>query len=231
VELRPLLLAAIACSGSKTKIEDAKPIVHPADAAVVRPDAPPPGGKGDASVRIEWHDVPLAARAPGPCGPEVAPTTTWGIPDVVVSIDVPRAGPAPARSPRVVLDRCFHPAVQLATTSLTIASNALQPAKLALARDGGAAIPVELPIAGHEVAVTLDPGRYTLTSGAAKAWVVAAPTPFAAVTDATGVAVMRDVPSGTYAVTAWSPGSGRSAKGEVTVVAGQLAEVTLQLQP
>ena len=233
MELRFALVALVACSGSKTKIEDAKPVLHPADAAVRAADAAAAGaaaaGNGDASIHVEWHDVPLEARKPGPCGPQVSPTTTWGIPDVVVTIDAP--GTAPARSPRVTLDTCLRPPVQVATGSVTVASAALQPAKLTLAKDGGAATPIELPIAGHEVVVPLSPGRYELAAGSAHAWVVAAPTPWAAVTDATGVAVLRDLPSGTHAVTAWSPASGRSAKGEVTVSAGQLADVTLQLQP
>jgi hypothetical protein len=230
VELRFALVVLVACSGAKTKVEDAKPIVHPSDAAVVRaPDAAPVAGKGDVSIRVEWHDVPLDARKPGPCGPQVSPTTTWGIPDVVVTLDAP--GTAPPRTPRVTLDTCLRPPVEIATGSLTVASNALQPAKLTLAKDGGAALPIELPIAGHEVSVPLQPGRYELVSGAAHAWVVAAPTPWTAVTDATGVAVLRDLPNGTYTVTAWSPASGRSAKGSVTVEAGQLADVTLQLQP
>ncbi len=236
MELRVLALAVVcgswACSGSKTKSEDAKPIVHPSDAAVARaPDAAPPapGGKGDASIRVEWHDVPLEARKPGPCGPQVSPTTTWGIPDVVVTIDAP--GTAPARTARIVLDTCLRPPVQVATSSLLVASGTLQPAKLAISHDGAAPLPVELPIAGHEVAVALQPGRYELTAGAAKAWLVAAPTPWTAVTEASGVAILRDVPSGTWPISAWSPASGRTAKGEIAVAAGQLAEVTVQLQP
>lgn len=231
MELKALAVVALAaCSGSKTKIEDAKPVVHLADAAVAHAaDGAPATGKGDASIRIEWHDVPLEARTPGPCGPQVSPTTTWGIPDAVVAIDAP--GTAPARTPRVTLDACLRPPVQIATDSLTVASGALQPAKLTITKDGGVAIPIELPIAGHEVVVPLAPGRHDLVAGAAHAWVVATPSPWAAVTDASGVAVLRDLPSGTYGVSAWSPASGRSAKGEVTVAAGQLAEVTLQLQP
>jgi hypothetical protein len=229
VELRALVVVLAACSGSKTKIEDAKPVIHPADAAVRVVDAAPAPGKGDASIRVEWHDVPLEARKPGPCGPQVAPTTTWGIPDVVVTIDAP--GTAPARTPRVTLDSCLRPPVQIATSSVTVASGSLQPAKLTIAKDGGAATPIELPIAGHEVTVALQPGRHELIAGTGHAWLLASPSPWTQVTDASGVAVLRDLPSGTYAVSAWSPPSGRSAKGEVTVTAGQLAEVTLQLQP
>ena len=234
MELRAVALVACAwaCSGSKTKIEDAKPVVHPSDAAVVHaPDAAPPapGAKGDASIRVEWHDVPLDARTPGPCGPAISPTTTWGIPDVVVTIDAP--GTAPARTARVVLDTCLRPPVQVATSSVVVASGASQPAKLTMSHDGAAAVPIELPIAGHEVQVALQPGRYELTAGAPRAWVVAAPTPWIAVTEASGVAILRDVPTGTWPVSAWSPTSGRTAKGEIAVTAGQLAEVTLQLQP
>ena len=239
MELRALVVVLAACSGSKAKLEDAKPIVHPGDAAVARADAPPAGpyrvdakgARGDASVRVEWHDVSLEARAPGPCGPTVAPTTMWGIPDTVVTIAADHGVAVPARAPRVVLDRCLRPAVQVATGSLTVASGLVQPAKLTIAHDAGPPVSVELPIAGHEVEVALEPGSYTLAADGTRAWVVAAATPYTAVTDGSGVAVLRDVPTGTYPVTAWSPASGRSAKGEVTVAAGQLAEVTLQLQP
>src|ERR1700733_4787888 len=50
--------------------------------------------KGDVQVRVEWPDVPVAARASQSrtrCGtaaaPDVAPTTTWGVPEAIVAID------------------------------------------------------------------------------------------------------------------------------------------------
>jgi hypothetical protein len=221
-----LLVVLAACSGGKPKVvasQDAKPIVHAvvASDAARAVDATIPPGKGDVSIRIEWKDVPIDARTPKPCGPDVAPTTTWGIPETVVTIDA-QGGPAlPAG--RVTVDKCFTPRVQVAAGSLVIASAALQPTALTL--DGHN---VMLPIAGHEVEAPLAAGRHELVAAGAHAWVVSAP--WAAVTDASGVAVLRDVPSGVYPVTAWQPTTNRSAKGEVTVMPNALAEVTLQLQ-
>jgi len=49
------------------------------------------------------------------------------------------------------------------------------------------------------------------------------------------VVLVRDVPPGVHAVRAWLPPRGdqpaRHAHGEVTVVAADLAELTLQLAP
>lgn len=227
MELKPALAALLvaACSGGKPKVasEDAKPIVHPGDAAVAREVAPIPPGKGDVSIRVEWHDVPVEARAGKPCGPDVAPTTTWGIPDAVVALAGSGSGSG-APEARVVIGRCITPRVQIATEKLVIASGLMQPAALSFDDK-----PVMLPIAGHEVTAALAPGRHTLVEGDARAWVVT--EPLAAITDASGVAILRDVPTGVYPVTAWLPTVNRSAKGEVTVTPGALVEVTLQLQP
>jgi hypothetical protein len=226
VDVKALLVLVVACSGSKQKLvasDDAKVLAHapPADAARAI-DATIPPGKGDVSIRVEWKDVPIEARAPRPCGPDVAPTTTWGIPETVVTIGAPDA-PA-LHDGRVALDKCFTPRMQVASGSLLVASAALQPTKLTF--DGH---PIMLPIAGHEVQAPIAAGRHELIADTAHAWVVS--DPWAAVTDASGVAVLRDVPSGVYPVTAWQPTTNRIAKGEVTVMPGALAEVTLQLQP
>lgn len=228
MDVRLLVLLA-ACSGGKPKLEDARTLPHPPapegsahalDAAASAGSAAIPPGKGDVSIRVEWHDVPPAARAPKPCGPDVSPTTTWGIPDAVVTL--PHAGAPPAA--RVTVDRCVRPRVQVSGDSLTIASALLQPATLALDDR-----PVMLPIAGHEVTAQLTDGRHEVVAGDAKAWVIRDAN--AAVTDATGVAVLRDIPSGVYPVTAWLPAANLSAKGEVTVMPNALAEVTLTLKP
>jgi hypothetical protein len=219
-----VLVAVAACSGGKPKVatsEDAKPVVHPGDAATVRDAAPIAPGKGDVSIRVEWHDVPVDARATKPCGPDVSPTTTWGIPDAVVAL-AGSGSAAPAG--RVVVGRCITPRVQIASETLAIASGLLQPTALSFDDK-----PVLLPIAGHEVTAALAPGRHELVEGDAHAWVVT--EPLAAITDGSGVAILRDVPTGVYPVTAWLPSAKRSAKGEVTVTAGALAELTLQLQP
>ena len=98
----------VACSGGKTRtIEDAK---HPATGSdAARADAavatlPAKAQTGEVSVRVEWAKVPSTVRAsPGPtaCGaprqPQVAPTTTWGIPEVLVIVEGAPVAPAEAR--------------------------------------------------------------------------------------------------------------------------------------
>ena len=230
MELKPLLVVLAACSGAKTK-EDAIPVAvpqHPADAVRPLDAALPPPGKGDVSIRIEWHDVPLDARKPGVCGAQVSPTTTWGIPDTVVTLA--GSGAPPPHEPRIVFNTCFSPRVALASESMTIASVVPQPTNVTVDPGTGSAATVQLPIAGHEVEVPLHPGTTQIEGGASHAWVIVPTTPYAALTDASGVAVLRDVPSGIYPVTAYSPASGRSATGEITVMPGQLADLTLQLE-
>jgi len=106
-------------------------------------------------------------------------------------------------------------------------------------RDGdgkAAAKPVFLPIAGHEVDVALDAGGwYEIAAGDESAWVFASQKLYAGVTDTTGVVVLRDVPAGTYTVTGWFPpyahGHPYGGQKQVTVTAGALAEVTVDLGP
>ncbi|MCB9574874.1 MAG: carboxypeptidase regulatory-like domain-containing protein [Kofleriaceae bacterium] len=93
-----------------------------------------------------------------------------------------------------------------------------------------------LPVVGHEVAVPLRPWATRLTSDATgddAAWVITPPTPYVAVTDDAGAAVLTDVPAGTYRVRAWlRPGAGQAAReaaGEVTIAAGADATLTLSL--
>ncbi|MBL0217879.1 MAG: hypothetical protein IPQ07_28870 [Myxococcales bacterium] len=128
-----------------------------------------------------------------------------------------------------------------------IDSAADRPAKLAIDQrrrvadlDAKLAAPptraVLLPVAGHAVTVPLEAGAvYELATDAKDpetAWIVAGP---GAVTDPGGVVVVKDVPAGVHAVRAWLPPRGgqpaRRAAGQVTVAAGELAELTLQLEP
>ncbi|HUS27811.1 MAG TPA: hypothetical protein VMZ53_04865 [Kofleriaceae bacterium] len=165
-----VLALLCACSGKTKGVEDARK--HPQDSApVTDPTAPPPSGKGDVQLRVEWKDVPLAARASSgrtPCNTpraaSVAPTTTWGIPDVFVMIDAPPATTAAAlsksrgsnatgsattapvmtaaamtREARVVLDHCaLTPRVALASDKLIVASAAESPAKVVITKAGAA---------------------------------------------------------------------------------------------
>jgi hypothetical protein len=249
--MRWLCVLAAACSSrAAPPVADEHRAAPPAarDATLGPDDA---AGKGDVQIRVEWQDVPAAARSsPGrtPCGTAragaVAPTTTWGIPDVFVVLDL--AGAPPDAVARVALDHCaLVPRAIVAGKRLEIASTAEAPDLLALTRRGdlrdvsalvdGMPRPIQLPIAGHTVAVDLDVGGlYELSrAGGDSAWIVAASEPFVAVTEASGQVVLRDVPTGHYAVTAWLPPRAgqpaRTGHAEATVAAGALAEVTVDL--
>ncbi len=243
-----------ACSSGKPHaVEDAKRPSAGSDAP--RADAPtvaPPPARstttGDVQVRVEWQKVPAAVRAsPGttkcatPRLAQVSPSTTWGIGDAVVFVDGAPEAPGEAR---VQLAACaFVPRVAIGT-SLVVDSTANQPAELTLSHRaqaadlraraaGTAARTIQLPIAGHAVSVALDAGEvYELAADGETAWIVAAT---AAITDGNGVALIKDVPVGEHAVRAWLPPRGgqpaRHATGKVTVAAGDLSELTLQLAP
>jgi len=265
-----------ACSG-KSGREEAAPrapaagdagsagAAAPGDAA--RGDAAPAAGApartaaartapGDLQIRVEWRDVPVAARSsPGrtPCGtpraPSVAPTTTWGIPDALVVVDGAPASPTALARPavRVTLADCALTPRLAAGSALAITSAADRPARLALRKRGaidqlavrltaGDPVPVLLPIAGHTVTAALDPGAiYSLETDGPDpelAFIAALP---AAVTDASGHAVVRDLAPGPHAVAAWLPPRAgqpaRSGRGTATIVGGELAELTITLAP
>lgn len=253
-----LLAIALGCgSGSKARppvVEDAKHAARIDAAMVVVPDAAAPASStsktGDVQVRVEWKDVPVPARASRgktPCNtpraPAVAPTTTWGIPDALVIVD--GAPAAPASEARVMLVDCALSPRLAAGTQLVIASAVDQPARIQLARratlaalpavEAGKPLELLLPIAGHAVAPTVEPGALYEIATAERdpetAWFVAGT---AAVTDASGTVLVKDVPVGTHAVRAWLPPRAgqpaRSAKGQVTVEPGDLAELVLQLE-
>jgi hypothetical protein len=255
-----------ACSSGKSRVvEDAKSVQPPIvrDAGVVAPttgyrvDAPS-FAKGDVQIRVEWHDVPAVARAPEgrtSCGTPhqaaVAPTTTWGIPDAIVMIDVDHGKPLAEPEARVVSTGCaVTPRVVLAAKTLLVASVADKPTQLSLIRTaparplGGAATAnpaaaraIDLPIAGHEVAAALEPDSIFTLGGDPKdadpATIVVPSTPYYAITEANGQVIGRDIPVGSFPVVALLPARGgqpaRIQRGMVTIVAGGLAEVTVDL--
>ena len=260
MEVKWILVAAgVAGCGAKKPhvIEDAPAVVKAAVVPVVaagpyKVDAT--FDKGDVQIRVEWKDVPVEARASAgrtACGtakpPAVAPTTTWGIPDVVVMIDVKHGkATATASASRVVLERCaLSPRVAIVESPWIVASAMDAPAKVTIAKLGPArplAIPapaaksstIFLPVAGHQAAMALEADSIDeLRSDDDSAIAVVAPTPYYAVTEASGQVVLRDVPVGTFDVAAWLPAragqAARLAHGKVTVIAGGLAEVTLAL--
>jgi hypothetical protein len=211
---------------------------------------------GEVQLHVEWPDVPAAARSsPGrtPCNTphaaSVAPTPTWGIPDAIVIVD---GAPAAAAESHVVLADCALSPRAAVGASLVVESAADRPASVTLSKRGelskpesiapGAAAPrlLRLPIAGHAVSISLDPGGVYELATADKdpetAWLASPPSgATAVVTDASGQAVLRDLSPGPHAVTAWLPPRAgqpaRLARGTVTVAPGQLAELTLQLAP
>jgi hypothetical protein len=99
----------------------------------------------------------------------------------------------------------------------------------------GSATAIAFPVVGHEVTSALDDDFVYRVAPDGKdideAYVVSG---VAFITDATGVALVKDVPPGKHAVRAWLPPRGgqpaRSAKGEVTVEVGDLADLTLTLE-
>jgi hypothetical protein len=225
----------------------AVPVVAPGP---YRVDAQAP--HGDVQIRVEWKDVPVVARAsPGrtACGTakpsSVSPTTTWGIPDAVVMIEVDHGKELVAAPARIVLDHCvLSPRIVIAS-SLVVASTMDAPAQVAFARVGTARPLVaptraateaiaRLPVIGHEVELPIEPSSLlSVTSAEDEALVIAAPTPYFAITEANGQVVLRDVPVGTFELFALLPARAgqpaRTAKGTVTVAAGALAEVVLTL--
>lgn len=249
---RAVLLVLAACSSNKPRAADDAPVPPRTEAAVVIDAAPPPtdappSATGDLQVRVEWKDVPIAMRAsPGrtacntPRAPVVAPTTTWGIPDVIVVIEGVRI---PPRDPRVVLAECALEPRALAGGDVVVASATDRPARVTLAKRGtladlaklAAPAPrtILLPIAGHAVKLPLETDAiYELAADGETAWIVTAAN--AGVTDAHGQLVLRDIAVGKYAITAWLPpragGPAKRATGTATVTADDLAELVLELK-
>jgi len=249
------LLTLAACSGKPRPEEATHAPVH--DDATVLGDAGRAGSDaaarpaiGDLQIRVEWPDVPVAARSsPGrtPCHtprmPSVVPTTTWGVPDALVIVEgaAPRTGDA-----HVTLENCTLLPRIAAGGTLAITSAVDRSAKLVLRKRGAVAslgtlaagdpVPVMLPIAGHTVTTALDPGAiYSLETDAADPEVTfIAAVPSGYVTEASGQVIIRDLAIGTHAVTAWLPPRAgqpaRTGRGTATVTAGDLVELTVTLQ-
>lgn len=257
-----ILLAAAAVlvgggCGGKTAIEDARSAAKPASgdaaAAALGSGSGASAAKqtGDAQVRVEWKEPPAALRAAtgrDVCGKPnraaIEPTSTWGIPDVAVWIDGAPSVPA-AATVRVSLGPCVasprvtvaHPGATLAITSAT--EGPLAPRVVHYGDPGqgggqpsGSATPLQLPVIGHEVDLALAaPALDDVEALESDAWVVTTATA-ASVTDAQGQVVLRDLPVGAHAVTAWLPRrgtEGRLAHGTLDVLPGGLAELTLDL--
>ncbi len=257
-----LLLAVLGCSGKSRPPGDASTAATLGDAAVAaradaassdaapRPPAASPTS-GEVQVRVEWKDVPVVARTspgPTPCatarGAAVVPTTTWGIPDVLVFV----TGASSASAARVVLADCALSPRLAAARAVELVSAVDRPARVTLTRRGAtvsvlagtldakaAAQAVRLSIAGHGVALALEADAVyelaTVDPDPETAWIA---TGAAGTTDAAGLATIPDVAPGSHVVTAWLPPRAgrpaRIARGTVEVTAGAVGELTLQLE-
>jgi len=204
---------------------------------------------GQLAVTVEWKDVPVPARAsPGrtTCGTprpaSVAPTTTWGVPDVIVFVDPSTTKAAATGEVRIVAADCgITPRVAVGD-HLVVTSAARAPIQIGLAAYGlepeatdlkPAPVPVQLPIAGHEVTRTLDAGIYQLAVAGEAAWIVAKANAMA--TDAAGLAVFHDLAAGPHSVVAWLPARGdqpaKLVTAKATVTAGTPVDLTIDLGP
>ena len=216
-------------------------------AAVIGPAA---GSGGDVLVHVVWPDTPIELRqSPGrtscntPRLGDVAPSTTWGIADVVVMAD---AGQGSAGDVRVTARPCeLAPRVAIGARAI-VDSQTEAPVELAVATAGdphalsaattataGSAETVRLPVVGHAATIAVDGvARIGLGSDLDATWVVDWTTA-GGITDAAGQVTLRALPPGAHAIVAWLPPraghAARIAKGTATVVAGQLVETTLDL--
>lgn len=250
--VRFALALALACSGPKPRAAEDAPVARdvPLAEAAAAPNGVS-GGNGDLQIRVEWKDVPISMRAsPGRTAcktaraPAVAPTTTFGIPDVIVVVE---GGMVPATRRRIVLADCALTPRVIAATDVIVESALDRPAKITFAKRGDLAalgtldkanpISIMLPIAGHAVKLPLESsGIYELTSDGETAWVIAATPPrsTAGVTEADGQLIVRDLAAGSYSVTAWLPpragGDARLANGTAKVVGGELTAFVLELE-
>jgi hypothetical protein len=206
---------------------------------------------GDVQVRVEWPDVPVAARtSPGttscgtPRAASVAPTTLWGIPDALVIVDgaPPTTGEVHVRladcalSPRLAVGASLaldttvdHPiAVHIAPR--------YQVTALREPLDASASRTVQLPIAGHTARLPLSAGDIIELTADVKdadpAWIAAGA---GAVTDSSGAVLIKGIPVGPHTVHAWlPPRAGQPAhytEGTVTVEPGDLTTLTLKFSP
>jgi hypothetical protein len=89
-----------------------------------------------------------------------------------------------------------------------------------------------LPIAGHAVTAPIDAAAvYAVTTADDVAWIVAGR---GAITDASGVALLHDLPPGSHAITAWLPPRagqpGRVAHARIVIAVGDVVDATLALE-
>jgi hypothetical protein len=248
-----LLVLALAACGKKA---DSRKEEVPLDAAPRPLDAAPlpiDGAPGDAlTIRVEWKDAPSTVRtSPGldPCGDPLPPFATvhtlHGVAGVAVWLDG-AVGAADKTAPSVhvvTVGPCaVQPAVQVAAVGDELRVKSLSEKRTQVdvrwVGEIGAKVPetvvarIDLPVVGHAAAMPLEKEGVVKVGDA---YVVVLPQRHAAVTDATGAAVIAGVPPGEHTVRAWLRGAAgepaRLAEGKVTVKAGEGTSVTVPLAP
>ena len=239
------LACCVACGGNRARAGDDAHAIPRSDGSPGDAAAP----TGELQVRVDWKTVaPVSRRSPGPTrcnmprAPAVAPTTTWGIPDAFVIVE---GGPPPPEARVVLADCALRPRVAAASV-LVVESAVDRPARVTLVKHGtiadlatatlhpGDPRVIQLPIAGHAVAIPLDANSiYQLATEGEDpetAWIIAGP---AYVTDATGQVVVAGLPIGARSAAAWIPPrgnqSGRFATGSSAIVANELAELAIDV--
>jgi hypothetical protein len=245
-------LALLACGNKSSSRKDAGALdaaPRPLDAAPAPSDATP----GDAlTIRVEWKDAPSTVRtSPGrdPCGDPLQPFATvhtlHGVADVAVWVDTVQGTEKPktVHGTVIAIHACKSaPAVQVAAVGDELRVKGMSEKRTQVAvrwvEGIGAEVPetvvarIDLPVVGHTVAMPLEKGGVIEVGGA---YVVVVPGRFAAVTDATGAAVIAGLPAGEHTVRAWLRGAAgekaRLAEGKVTVKDGEASSVTLSLAP
>lgn len=212
-------------------------------------------GAGTIEATVSWLSAPASARGSAgrnACGerrrPGVSIHTLGGVRGAVVrlgGIDRGRA-PDPGTVVELAVRDCFvGPAAvrapRLGATLAVINDDERRHEVLIEHLGDGTGTPSQiarftLPVIGHRVELPLDePGIVRASSTADPtdhSFVVVPGTPYVAVTGDKGVATFEQVPAGTYQLAVWHPpvvaGDEPFVRtAEVTVVAGETAEVTL----
>ena len=182
VELRLAASSRCACSSPRARAASRRSQRRGCEADRASGRTPPrPARRARASrraratsqIRVEWKDVRRReARAPGPCGPPTSsPTTTWGIPETVVTLagSARRAAP-PSASARVVDRSAAHHAARRSSRPIRSRSRAACCRRRSVAfgdRPGAAA---DRGPRGHGARSRR--AATTLVAGDSRAWVV-----------------------------------------------------------
>lgn len=200
-------------------------------------------GAIEGTVRWRGAPPPPVATACGAIAPALRIAANRAVAGVLVYIervDVGRTLPAVGRAATVggiVTKRgcAFAPALQILAplpAELTIHGDATE-ARLRIVLPGGALQPLELQPAGH-VVVPAQAGVTRIEaddSSLGAAWVVAAGTPYYAITDELGRFRLDELATGSYDVTFWQPPLPTVAGDKLVYGAPVVVHRTIKVEP